>query len=30
MLSEFYGKFIIEPNIVEHTAGAFKAMIRQI
>jgi transposase len=27
MLSDFYGKVIIEPTIVEHTAGAFKAMI---
>ncbi len=30
MLSDFYGKVIIEPTVVEHTTGAFKTMIAQI
>ena len=30
MLSDFYGRIITESSIVEHTAGAFKAMITQI
>lgn len=30
MLTDFYGKVVIEPTIVEHTVGAFKTMIAQI